>query len=72
VTELVVQAALLPIREHLVRLLHLAKPLRRAGTLVLVGMELLRQLAVRALDLVRGGRARHTEHLVEVPGHGEP
>src|SRR5260221_10597083 len=71
VPEHVVALPPLRVREHLVRLRHLAEPRGRLVRAVHVGVVLARELAVRAADLVLGRLAGHAEDAVVIgAGHG--
>lgn len=57
------------VREDLVRLCHFLEPLFRASSLVLVGMVLQRQLAVRFLYLVIARSLRQSQYFVVIFPH---
>jgi hypothetical protein len=59
--EAVIELAPLGVREDLIRLDNLAKTVLRVGRFRDVGMQLARQPAERALDLLGGRVARNTE-----------
>src|SRR5258708_4660514 len=68
--EHVVALAALRVGEHLVRLGHLAEPRRGVVALVVVGVVLARELAVRAADLILGRLARDPQDGVVIgTGH---
>ena len=67
VTEAVIDAALFDVRQHRVGLAALLEFLFRVGIVgIAVGMELQRQLAIGALDLLLGGGAGHAQNFVVV------
>ena len=69
--ELVVGRALFRVLEDFVRLLQLLEPLLGVLLLADVGMELARELAVGALDLILGRAPRHTHDCVVIlESHG--
>jgi hypothetical protein len=70
VAEHVVAATALRVAQRLVRARDLLEPLLVGGIVVpAVGVIAACQLAVRALDVVFGGRTAHAEQLVEVGAH---
>ncbi len=66
-TEAVIHAALFDIRQYRVGFAALLEFFFRVGIVgIAVGMELQRQLAIGAFDLLLGGGAGHAQHLVVV------
>src|SRR5581483_11834520 len=71
--EAVVRLALLVVREHVVGGLHFLELLLRSCIArISVRVVLARELAVRLLDLVRGGALRDAERVVERLSHRSP